>query len=362
MSALTVVALCIAPGTVFPDSTDETIEHIGDVFQILLPGAAFGSTFLVGNPDGGMWDKEGTKQATLTIGSALATSSVIKGVAAKMRPNGNSRTSFPSGHTTAAFTGASFINIRYGPKAGVPALAAAVYTGWSRVYSSWHFADDVTAGASIGLMSAWMFTTPRSESFSISPDVGNGATGVNVTVGLDGEESPDADEYAGWRPSWRYDWGFGPAFIQTNEITSLSSSGTTFDLADFTKMDDPTTTASISIDHTLDNNLLLGVFFAPFESRDTAVLTDTISFGGEIFPTGDRVQSGWVLYDLRLYVRTRYFHICTWVQAWLCRLHEWNCCLPPTPPMRRFEIKHWRLFSWPVSSGISHSKSLWLVK
>jgi hypothetical protein len=299
--SISILALCLAPSSVFASDTDETIEKIGDVFQILLPATAFGSTFLVGNPEGGRWDKEGTKQATLTIGSALATSSVIKFAAGKMRPNGNSRTSFPSGHTTAAFTGASFINIRYGPKFGVPALAAAVYTGWSRVYSSWHFADDVTAGASIGLMSAWMFTTPRSESFSISPVVGDDGTGVSVTVGLDGEETPDVETQEVWQPRWRYDWGFGPAFIQTNEITSPSSSGTTFDLADFAKMDDPTTTASINIAHAFENGWNLAVFFAPFESRDTAVLTDSISFGGETFPAGDRIQSGWVLYDLRLY-------------------------------------------------------------
>ena len=59
----------------------------------------------------------------------------LKRITNKERPNGGDY-SFPSGHTSAAFTGAGFIEKRYGLKVGIPAYILASYVGWSRVYSN----------------------------------------------------------------------------------------------------------------------------------------------------------------------------------------------------------------------------------
>ncbi|MFO7809822.1 MAG: phosphatase PAP2 family protein [Candidatus Delongbacteria bacterium] len=64
--------------------------------------------------------------------------------------------SFPSGHTTLAFSAAKIINGSYSDIKYLPCLtySAAVLTGLSRIYDNEHWASDVLAGAIIGYFSA----------------------------------------------------------------------------------------------------------------------------------------------------------------------------------------------------------------
>lgn len=61
--------------------------------------------------------------------------------------------SFPSGHTTAAFAFFAFIALLWNKKRWVQICCAvlAVLAGYSRIYLSQHFLEDVVAGASIGI-------------------------------------------------------------------------------------------------------------------------------------------------------------------------------------------------------------------
>lgn len=107
---------------------NEDVEKAGDFFRIFLPAAAFGSTFIVRGPDGKLWDKEGTAQFTKSFAATLGTTTGLKLITRKYRPrsltgSSLSEQSFPSGHTSAAFSGAAFINTRYGPWWGVPSYA-----------------------------------------------------------------------------------------------------------------------------------------------------------------------------------------------------------------------------------------------
>jgi membrane-associated phospholipid phosphatase len=119
---------------------NEDITEAGDYLQIILPAIAGLSTFVAGNPEGGLWDREGTYQAIKSIGFSLATMGVAKELVQKVRPDFSDEVSFPSGHTTAAFAGAGFIDQRYGHWWGVPALLAAGFTAYSRIQSYNHFA------------------------------------------------------------------------------------------------------------------------------------------------------------------------------------------------------------------------------
>jgi membrane-associated phospholipid phosphatase len=279
---------------------NEDITEAGDYLQIILPAIAGLSTFVAGNPEGGLWDREGTYQAIKSIGFSLATMGVAKELVQKVRPDFSDEVSFPSGHTTAAFAGAGFIDQRYGHWWGVPALLAAGFTAYSRIQSYNHFADDTVAGASIGLMYNWLFVTPQSESSNVSilPMVVNGGAGITLNITTDAEKSKTKRSSFKSRKS-RYNFIFGPAYLQKNEITAPSDTGTTFDLANFEKINDPTTTATIDIAFYLNDRNEVSLYFAPFESRDQGSFTNPVSFAGQTFPANTEIYSDWLLYDLR---------------------------------------------------------------
>ena len=132
------------------------LEGTGDVLQIALPVAA-GITTVVLN------DWKGTKQFAFSYATSLAITYSLKKIVRKRRPEGRYLyDAFPSGHSTSAFSGASFIQRRYGWKYGKWAYVLASIVGVSRVEGSvgWHDFWDVIAGASIGIGSTYLFTTP----------------------------------------------------------------------------------------------------------------------------------------------------------------------------------------------------------
>jgi membrane-associated phospholipid phosphatase len=280
---------------------NEDITEAGDYLQIILPAVAGLSTFVAGNDEGGLWDKEGTYQVIKSIGFSLATMGVGKEFFQKIRPDFSDPVSFPSGHTTAAFAGAGFIDQRYGHWWGVPALLLAGFTGYSRVQSYNHFADDVTAGASIGLMYNWLFVTPQSESSNVSvlPMVANGGAGLTLTISEAVKNESKTKPVSFKSRKSRYNFLFGPAYLHKNEIKASRDTGTKFDLAYFEKVNDPTTTAAIDIAFYLDDRNEVSIYFSPFESRDRGSFSNPVSFSGQTFPANTQIYSDWLLYDLR---------------------------------------------------------------
>ncbi len=70
----------------------------------------------------------------------------------RRRPDGGDRLSFPSGHTSAAFSMATVAERHYGWKVGLPAYAAAAFIGYSRIETNRHNLSDVLAGATLGVI------------------------------------------------------------------------------------------------------------------------------------------------------------------------------------------------------------------
>lgn len=71
------------------------------------------------------------------------------------RPDGSSKTSFPSGHTATAFVGAHILCREYNnAPIAIGGYAAATVTGVLRVLNKKHWASDVATGAGIGILSA----------------------------------------------------------------------------------------------------------------------------------------------------------------------------------------------------------------
>ena len=121
-------------------------------------------------------DKKGFWQLTKSTGTNLALTYVLKYSINKHRPEGQTDgKAFPSGHTSFAFQGASFLQRRNGWEYGIPAYAVAAYVGWSRMegIGERHDGWDILAGAVVGIGSTYLFTTPYSrDHFELSFESG----------------------------------------------------------------------------------------------------------------------------------------------------------------------------------------------
>jgi len=150
-------------------------EKAGDIIQVLIPATAYATTFILD-------DKDGRNQFYKSFFTNLGITYALKYVVNKPRQENNGDYSFPSGHTSASFQGATFIHKRYGFKYSIPAYLGAAYVGWSRVEgeSDKHDFTDVAAGAAIGILSSYYFTKPY-KGFVVSPTANNGSYGINIS-------------------------------------------------------------------------------------------------------------------------------------------------------------------------------------
>ena len=154
----------------------DSIQTAGDILQFVLPAAAGGLTlaypgsegtgkvddFLGRAEDGlglGWRDTQGTVQFAESVGLTLGTTYLLKYAVDERRPNGGSQ-SFPSGHASISFSAAEFMRKRYGWEYGIPAYGLASFVAYSRVEAREHYPHDVIAGAAIGILSSYIFTTP----------------------------------------------------------------------------------------------------------------------------------------------------------------------------------------------------------
>jgi membrane-associated phospholipid phosphatase len=88
------------------------------------------------------------------------------------RPDGSGNDGFPSGHTGTAFAAAEFLRQEYKDVStwyGIGGYAAAVATGYLRVYNDKHWFSELLPGAGIGILSAkaayWIYPLIRKKWF-----------------------------------------------------------------------------------------------------------------------------------------------------------------------------------------------------
>jgi membrane-associated phospholipid phosphatase len=196
----------------FLQNTARGFDWVGDPGTVILAAAMYGSGRIMHHP---VLAELGLRSAEALAISGAATA-LIKGVAGRDRPflndrdaddfhagagfGGGGHTSFPSGHSTAAFAVASVIasesSFRW-PHASrfvqpaVYGLAASV--ALARVYGNHHWASDVVAGAGIGTLSGLSVVRyhrlrPHSRldhwllSARVVPAAGNGGVGMFVSI------------------------------------------------------------------------------------------------------------------------------------------------------------------------------------
>jgi membrane-associated phospholipid phosphatase len=96
------------------------------------------------------------RSATYDVAQAMivnaAYTGALKRVVGRTRPDGSDTYSFPSGHTSNAFSIATIARHHYGWRVGAPMYALAAGIGLTRIEQDRHHLSDVIAGATIGLI------------------------------------------------------------------------------------------------------------------------------------------------------------------------------------------------------------------
>lgn len=133
-----------------PDNAFTTLDQIDNfLFSEVLPVTA-----------GGIWiaGKLSNSESTESFGEELSRGllftygivQTLKWSTNRTRPNNENNNSFPSAHAAGAACLATVLWNNYGYEAGIPAVAVAIYTCFSRVNLGKHFISDVIMGAAIG--------------------------------------------------------------------------------------------------------------------------------------------------------------------------------------------------------------------
>ena len=107
-----------------------------------------------GADNGHDWTRTAVNAATSLVVSSGVTY-ILKHSVSELRPDHSDRHSFPSGHTTVAFSGATVLHHEYGhlsPWVSIGGYAVATLTGADRVWRNRHHWHDVAAGAAIGIL------------------------------------------------------------------------------------------------------------------------------------------------------------------------------------------------------------------
>ncbi len=162
--------LCLLTGTGV--HAGNSIEAAGEVLTLLLPATAAGLTVA-------LKDGKGALQLGESVALTAAVTYGLKYTITESAPNGDSH-SFPSAHTSLAFSSAEFLRKRYGWEYGIPAYVAAAFVAVSRVEAKDHYTHDVLAGAAIGIASSYLFTQPYN-GWNVKPEAGQKYYGIRLS-------------------------------------------------------------------------------------------------------------------------------------------------------------------------------------
>lgn len=162
---------------------DETFEPGATVGGALFQGGAAAATFALGKvfdqPELASVGRDLIRAQIVTQGLTQA----LKLSVGRTRPDGSSRTSFPSGHTSATFASATVLERHYGWKVGIPAYAVAGWVAASRLSENKHYLSDVIFGAALGIVGGRTVTFGvRGKDFALSPMIVPGGAGVQISL------------------------------------------------------------------------------------------------------------------------------------------------------------------------------------
>ena len=127
-------------------------------------------------------DRTGDIQAAESMGAAFILAEGLKEAFPDRRPDGSDDKSFPSGHSSVAFSAAATLENRYGWRVGFPAQVLAAFVAVSRVQAGKHAWDDVVVGGAIGEAAGFLLTTKRDRAIHLTPWGGTKSGGVSMAM------------------------------------------------------------------------------------------------------------------------------------------------------------------------------------
>ena len=134
---------------------DPYFRNIEDYLQFVTPFYAI--TIIFFNHDA----KPALKQLGASLAVVTSVVYLLKYFINATRPNGVGGYSFPSGHTSFAFTAAAFVHKRYSFYYALPAYINSALIGYLRVFHHKHHVVDVVCGAIIAIAITYKITSRK---------------------------------------------------------------------------------------------------------------------------------------------------------------------------------------------------------
>ncbi len=128
--------------------------HADNYMQYVPAAAVFALNFSGLKGRHSIGDAAGYYAVTMAI--MTASTRIIKSQTYRLRPDGTTNNSFPSGHTATSFAAAEFLRQEYkdvSPWIGYAGYLVAGSTGILRIYNNRHWVSDVVAGVGFGVIS-----------------------------------------------------------------------------------------------------------------------------------------------------------------------------------------------------------------
>ena len=289
VARLALVSLLLAARAFAQTRPPET--RSGDWLQILLPVSALTATLV-------QQDYQGTKEFVYSFLASTATNQVLKNTARKRRPDLTNYHAFPSGHTTAAFSSAAFINRRYGGVWGKVSIGAAVWVAYTRFEQDFHFTTDVLAGGSIALLYNWAIVHPiGTHRVRFVPEIHGGYYGFSLSL-VDGEMKEPFEP--GFRPGYRYDFAIGASLTQSHTLSAPQE----MDLEPFINDVDAAAHGFFTFFLGEKNEHEIALGLVPIEFTEVGAFREPVNFRGTIFQPNTPTAGRYDLIDFRI----RYAH------------------------------------------------------
>lgn len=153
-----------------PRLWEDKIVRLGDIATIMTPTLALAKTIYEGDKDGLFYYF--INFLVINLGTAG-----LQELIPERKPSGASMKSFPSGHASAAFSGATYVNFRYSLKESTWLYVLASFAAFTRVYGRCHHVHDVLASAVLSVLSSYLIVRNKNKdrihSYNINYDPEN---------------------------------------------------------------------------------------------------------------------------------------------------------------------------------------------